>query len=591
MKKIPKDFIFELVSRSNIVDIVSDRVKIKKKGNNHFGCCPFHNEKTPSFSVNDKKQIFYCFGCGASGSVIDFIMNFERLSFIETIEELANLNGLTVPYIKTTNEKEKNIFARNERAELYMLTANIVDFYHDKLYSIDGSSALEYLKNRGLDDTIITCFKLGFAPDSWQETYRFVANDDKKRDLYEQAGMLVTNAKKNQYDRFRGRIMFPIKDGRGNVIAFGGRTIKMDDDVKYLNSPDTIIFHKGRQLYGLYEALQRKRTPEKLLVVEGYMDVVTLAQFGIDYAVAALGTATTEEHIKLLFRATDTVVFCYDGDTAGNRAAWRALMTLLPAIIDGKEIKFVFLPNKEDPDSLVRKEGKTAFENRIKNAQPLSVFLFYRLLQQTDISTTEGKAKLSNLAIPLINQIKAVNFNQSLRRKLGDYLGLLDSLKINELFNYHQSNNTSPTSANSPVAIKLTTMRILIGLLLQYPKLAKLVTDIQSIEYSTLSGTDIFLRLMAICCRYPDITTAQLLAEFSQNKNEKILQYLKRLAVWEHHYEEKQVPIIFKNTLKALYDSILTQQQENLIAKARTSGLTDQEKKELVALLVLSKKN
>lgn len=590
MKQIPKDFIFELVARTNIVDIISERVKIKKKGNNYFGCCPFHNEKTPSFSVNDKKQIFYCFGCGASGSVIDFFMEFDRFTFVETIEELANLQGLTVPYVKTNNTKHKNIGEFNERASLYTLTSAIAHFYHEKLYSTDGNNARDYLHQRGLNDAVIKRFNIGYAPASWQETYRFIAKKDKEKQLYKQAGMLVTTTQENYYDRFRDRIMFPIRDRRGNTIAFGGRTIKKDNEIKYLNSPETVIFHKGRQLYGLYEALEQNRNPETLLVVEGYMDVITLAQFGLDYAVAALGTATTEEHIKLLFRTTDAVTFCYDGDTAGKRAAWRALTTLLPAMIDGKEIKFIFLPENEDPDTLIRKEGKVAFESRIQHAEALSSFLFRGLLRQADISTAEGKAKLSNLAIPLINRVQAVNFNHSLRRKLGDYLGLLDSLQINALFNPDQTADNMASVVNKSIKIKLTTMRILVGLLLQYPQLAKLVTDIKHVEHSKLTGKDTFLKLLTICYKYPDITTAQMLLEFSRDEDDSILPYLKELAVWEHRYDDDQVPIIFKNTLKALYDNILADRQESLIGKARLLGLSDQEKKELTTLLVLLKK-
>ncbi|TEA28161.1 DNA primase [Candidatus Schmidhempelia bombi] len=592
MKYIPKDFIFDLVARTNIVDVISQRVKIKKKGNNYFGCCPFHNEKTASFSVSDKKQIFYCFGCGASGSVIDFIMEFDRLSFVETIEELANLHALTVPYANGSSDKNKTLSANNIRADLYSLLNSVANFYHQKLYTPEAAGAREYLKKRGLDQAIIQRFNLGYSPDSWNETHKTLANNPTLLQLYDQAGMLVTNDNQKQYDRFRGRIMFPIRDRRGNVIAFGGRTIKADDNVKYLNSPETNLFHKGRQLYGLYEALEKQRNPTRLLVVEGYMDVVALAQYGIDYAVAALGTATTDEHIKLLFRTTDNIIFCYDGDNAGRRAAWRALNTLLPSMMDGKQINFVFLPEGEDPDSMVRKEGKVAFEQRLADAQPLSNFLFEGLLKQADISTLEGKAKLSNIAIPMINLVQAENFNQSLRRRLGDYLGLLDSIQINGLFSQSPRNTSDQPSiaTQQPMELKLTTMRILIGLLLQYPELAKTITDKQSIGYSTLPGTDIFLKLLAICDHYPDITTAQLLSEFDQAENKVVLQHLKTLAVWEHRYDEHDIAMIFTDTLKALYDNILAQRQEALIAKARITGLNEQEKKELSTLLVLLKK-
>ncbi|WP_392566068.1 DNA primase [Utexia brackfieldae] len=589
MKRIPKDFIFDLVARTNIVDVVSSRVKIKKKGNNYFGCCPFHNEKTPSFSVNDKKQIFYCFGCGASGSAIDFIMEFDRLSFVETIEELANLQGLTVPYVNTDNDKSSDVSAHNVRADLYALMTGIAHFYHQKLYTTEAAAAREYLQKRGLDQSIIKRFNIGYSPDSWNETNQTLAKSQVLRDLYDQAGMLVTNDNQKQYDRFRGRIMFPIRDRRGNVIAFGGRTIKADDNVKYLNSPETSVFHKGRQLYGLYEVLETHRNPVQLLVVEGYMDVVALAQYGIDYAVAALGTATTEDHVKLLFRTTDNIIFCYDGDNAGRRAAWRALTTLLPAMVDGKQIKFVFLPEGEDPDSMVRKEGKIAFEKRLTEAQTLSQFLFEGLLKQVDLTAPEGRSKLTTLASPLISQVRADSFSLYLRQQLGQYLGLLDVSQVDKLI------GTKPVSNNEtinyePMRMKLTTMRILIGLLLQYPELAKQVADTKSIELSQLPGSDIFRQLLTICYHYPDITTAQLLAEFSQTAEKAVLQHIKALAVWDHRYSEEDIPVIFTDTLKALYDSILAQRQELLIAKSRTTKLNEQEKKELSTLLVLLKK-
>lgn len=591
MKMIPKDFIFDLVARTNIVDIVGTRVKIKKKGHNYFGCCPFHNEKTPSFSVSDKKQLFYCFGCGVSGSVIDFLMEFERLSFVECIEELSNLHGLTVPYTETsTGDRAKDISAHNARADMYTLMGNIAKYYHDKLSSAEAATAREYLQKRGLDQSIQERFNIGYSPDSWNETHRALANNKTLLNLYDQAGMLVTNDNQKQYDRFRGRVMFPIRDRRGNVIGFGGRTIKADDSVKYLNSPETGIFHKGRQLYGLYEVMEHNRNPEQLLVVEGYMDVVALAQYGIDYAVAALGTATTEDHIKLLFRTTDNVLFCYDGDNAGRRAAWRALTTLLPSMVDGKQIKFVFLPEGEDPDSMVRKEGKVAFEERLTQAQPLSHFLFEGLLKQVDLTSPEGRSKLSASAIPLIAQVKAETFNVYLRQQLGQYLGILDLSQIDKLFANHQT-KTPDVAPYQPTQMKLTTMRILIGLLLQYPELAKLIPNTENIKQSQLAGIDIFLQLLVICHKYPDITTAQLLAEFSESMSKTAFEHLKTLAVWEHRYHEDEIEAIFTNTLKELYDNILAQRQELLIAKDRVQGLTTEEKQELWALsLALSKK-
>lgn len=590
--QIPRDFILELIARSSILDVISKRVKMKKQGNNYFGCCPFHDEKTASFSLNEKKQIYYCFGCGATGSVVTFLMQYERLSFPEAIEELASMQGIRVPYVDSENnqiDRSKHIESRNVRRDLYELMAKITHFYQQQLALPTSTAANQYLEQRGLNAEIINRYKIGFAPNEWRLTLQNVVKTKTEAELYNQAGMLVTNDNGNQYDRFRGRIMFPIRDRQGNVIAFGGRTI-INDNAKYINSPETSIFHKGFQLYGLYEAQEANRNPKQLMVVEGYMDVVSLAQFGIDYAVAALGTATSEEHIKLLFRATDSVIFCYDGDNAGRSAAWRALNVLLPCLIDGKEITFAFLPQDEDPDSLVRKIGKDGFESYLQTAPNLSKFLFDELLKQVDLKTPEGKAKLSSLALPLLDQVKAKAFRLNLLQQLGKYLGLLDVSQLEQLLRTSRAKGNEKTVVNTPVSqVKLTTMRILIGLLIQYPYLAKQVTDIQAVSQVKMAGIEFFIELLELCQHYPNITTAQILTEYI---DKPFYKQLNRLATWEHHYQDNQIESIFSHTLKELYDNILAQRQDELIAKERVSGLSTAEKKELATLiLVLSKKD
>ena len=589
---IPRDFILDLIARASILDVISKRVKMKKKGNNYFGCCPFHDEKTASFSLNEKKQIYYCFGCGASGSVVNFLMQYERLSFPEAIEELASMQGIQVPYTDNDNNQmaqSKQIESRNIRRDLYTLMAKITNFYQQQLALSTSIDAHKYLEQRGLNTEIIARYKIGYAPSSSQLTFQHIVKTKNEAELYDKAGMSVNSDRGNRFDRFRGRIMFPIRDRQGNVIAFGGRTI-INDSAKYLNSPETPIFHKGFQLYGLYEALETNRNPKQLIIVEGYMDVVSLAQYGIDYAVAALGTATSEEHIKLLFRATDSVIFCYDGDNAGRNAAWRALNVLLPCLIDGKEIIFTFLPQDEDPDSFVRKVGKTGFEDYLKTAPNLSKFLFDELLKQVDLKTPEGKAKLSSLALPLLEQIKAKAFRLNLLQQLGRYLGLLDLSQIEQLMQSNRQKYESKISKTVPIAqMKLTTMRILIGLLLQYPNLAQFVSDINAIGQVKMAGIDIFIELLELCQRYPNITTAQILTECLERPFYK---QLSRLATWEFHYQDDDIESIFTHTLKELYDNILAQRQDELIAKERVSGLNTAEKKELATLiLVLSKKD
>jgi DNA primase len=589
---IPRDFILDLLARTSILDVIGKRIKMKKRGNNYFGCCPFHDEKTASFSLNEKKQMFYCFGCGASGSVVNFLMQYERLSFPEAIEEIASMQGITVPYTDSENNKgdqSKHIESRNVRRDLYSLMAKITQFYQQQLVLPNSNDARQYLEYRGLNQKVIERYQIGYAPNEWRLTSQNVVKSDAELALYDRAGMLVTNDKGSKYDRFRGRIMFPIRDRQGNVIAFGGRTI-INDSAKYINSPETPIFHKGFQLYGLYEAQEVNRNPDKLIVVEGYMDVVSLAQYGIDYAVAALGTSTSEEHIKLLFRSTDSVIFSYDGDNAGRNAAWRALNVLLPCLIDGKKITFAFLPQDEDPDSFIRKVGKDGFEDYVKKSPNLSEFLFDELLKQVDLKTAEGKAKLSSLAIPLIEQVKAKVFRLNLLQELGRYLGLLDASQIEQLIaaNHNKGENNSNESVPLP-KMKLTTMRILIGLLLQYPNLAKIVVDINAIRQVNLAGIDIFIELLELCQQYPNITTAQILTECFERPYYK---QLNRLATWEYHYQDNEIESIFSNTLKELYDNILTQRQDELIAKERVSGLSAVEKKELATLiLVLSKKD
>ena len=589
---IPRDFILDLIARASILDVISKRVKMKKKGNNYFGCCPFHDEKTASFSLNEKKQIYYCFGCGASGSVVNFLMQYERLSFPEAIEELASMQGIQVPYTDNDNNQiaqSKQVESRNIRRDLYTLMAKITNFYQQQLALSTSIDAHKYLEQRGLNTEIIARYKIGYAPSSSQLTFQNIVKTKNEAELYDKAGMSVNSDRGNRFDRFRGRIMFPIRDRQGNVIAFGGRTI-INDSAKYLNSPETPIFHKGFQLYGLYEALETNRNPKQLIIVEGYMDVVSLAQYGIDYAVAALGTATSEEHIKLLFRATDSVIFCYDGDNAGRNAAWRALNVLLPCLIDGKEIIFTFLPQDEDPDSFVRKVGKTGFEDYLKTAPNLSKFLFDELLKQVDLKTPEGKAKLSSLALPLLDQIKAKAFRLNLLQQLGRYLGLLDLSQIEQLMQSNRQKYENKISKTVPIAqMKLTTMRILIGLLLQYPNLAQLVSDINAIGQVKMAGIDIFIELLELCQRYPNITTAQILTECLERPFYK---QLSRLSTWEFHYQDDDIESIFTHTLKELYDNILAQRQDELIAKERVSGLSTAEKKELATLiLVLSKKD
>ncbi|MFP8411822.1 DNA primase [Serratia marcescens] len=579
--RIPRVFINDLLARTDIVDLIDARVKLKKQGKNYHACCPFHHEKTPSFTVNGEKQFYHCFGCGAHGNAVDFLMNYDRLEFVETIEELATMHGLEVPYEAGTGPTQ---IERHQRQSLYQLMEQLSAFYQQSLQQSSGAPARNYLQQRGLSDDVIRHFAIGFAPAGWDNALKRFGRDADSRRALNDAGMLVTNDQGRSYDRFRERVMFPIRDKRGRVIAFGGRVLG-DGMPKYLNSPETEVFHKGRQLYGLYEAQQNHPNLQRLLVVEGYMDVVALAQFGIDYAVASLGTSTTAEHIQLLFRATDNVVCCYDGDRAGREAAWRALETALPYLNDGRQLRFMFLPDGEDPDTLVRKEGKEAFEQRMEQAQPLSTFLFESLLPQVDLSSPDGRAKLSTLALPLITQVPGETLRLYLRQELGNKLGLLDDSQLDKLMP-KQAENANPYQAPQ---LKRTTMRILIGLLVQNPQLATLIPSLEGLEQTKQAGLPLFVELVQTCLAQPGLTTGQLLELYRDNK---FSQQLETLATWNHMIVEDMAEQTFLDTLASLYDSVLEQRLETLIAQARTRGLSAEEREEVRSLnQVLAKKN
>ncbi|HBV38684.1 MAG TPA: DNA primase [Erwinia sp.] len=577
--RIPRVFINDLLARTDIVDLIDARVKLKKQGKNYHACCPFHNEKTPSFTVNGEKQFYHCFGCGAHGNAIDFLMNYDRLEFVESIEELATLYGLEVPYESGNGPSQ---LERHQRQSLYQLMGSLNDFYQQSLTQNAAAGARDYLTQRGLSDDVIRHFSIGFAPAGWDNALkRFGRNQEDKQSLSD-AGMLVTNDQGRSYDRFRERIMFPIHDKRGRVIGFGGRVVG-DALPKYLNSPETDIFHKGRQLYGLYEAQKKHPEPAKLLVVEGYMDVVALAQFGIDYAVASLGTSTTPEHIQLLFRTTDTVICCYDGDRAGREAAWRALETALPYMNDGRQLRFMFLPDGEDPDTLVRKEGKDAFEARMEQAMPLSAFLFDTLMPQVDLRSPDGRAQLSTLALPLISQVPGETLRIYLRQELGNKLGILDDSQLEKLLP-KQSESAKLTQQPQ---LKRTTMRILIGLLIQNPALATMVPSLEGLNNSELPGFPLFVELVSTCVAHPGLTTGQLLELY---RGTKFSQSLETLATWNHMIVEDEVETMFKDSLASMYDAALERRLEELIARDRTHGLNAEERREFWTLSQALKK-
>ncbi|WP_058910993.1 DNA primase [Entomohabitans teleogrylli] len=568
--RIPRVFINDLLARTDIVDLIDARVKLKKQGKNYHACCPFHNEKTPSFTVNGEKQFYHCFGCGAHGNAIDFLMNYDKLEFVECVEELAAMHNLEVPFEAGNGPSQ---IERHQRQSLYQLMDGLNAFYQQSLAQQNAENARQYLAKRGMSPEVIQRFAIGYAPPGWDNVLRRFGGNSENRQALTDAGMLVTNDQGRSYDRFRERVMFPIRDKRGRVIGFGGRVLG-DALPKYLNSPETDIFHKGRQLYGLYEAQQHTPEPPRLLVVEGYMDVVALAQYDINYAVASLGTSTTADHIQLLFRVTNNVICCYDGDRAGRDAAWRALETALPYMSDGRQLRFMFLPEGEDPDTLVRKEGKAAFEARMDKALPLSTFLFNSLLPQVDMSTPDGTTRLSALALPLISQVPGETLRIYLRQELGNKLGIFDDAQLDRLMPKLAEN-----SAPRPVPqLKRTTMRILIGLLVQNPTLAALVPPLAGLEQEKMPGLQLFSELVELCIAHPGMSTGQILEHY-RGKNEAAT--LEKLATWDDIADKDIAEKTFTDALDHLFDSALEQRLNELIARSRTQGLTPAEREEV----------
>lgn len=578
---IPRSFIDDLLARLDIVDIIDARVKLKKKGKNYGACCPFHNEKTPSFSVSQEKQFYHCFGCGAHGNAIDFIMEFERLEFVEAIEELASYLGLDVPREQRSGGggqfKSGPQASSSEKRSLYDLMGSIAQFYRNQLKQPASKVAIEYLKDRGLSGEIVQKFGIGYVADEWDLVRKNFGQNKDNQDMLVTGGMLIENDKGNRYDRFRGRIMFPIRDRRGRVIGFGGRVLG-DGTPKYLNSPETPIFHKGKELYGLYEVLQAYREPPRILVVEGYMDVVALAQYGVDYSVASLGTSTTGDHIQMLFRQTNTVVCCYDGDRAGKEAAWRALENALQYLKTGNTLKFLFLPDGEDPDSYVRKYGKQAFEQQIEQATPLSSYLFDNLIElhQINLGNNEGKSALRAYASALIDKIPDPYFQELLEKLLDERTGFDNRLR-------QPRKKTSETRPQPHKEIKRTPMREVIALLIQNPSYAQMVPDLSSVRDLSIPGLSLFVDVLDKCQAHPHINTGQLLEHWRNSQNETLLS---RLASWDIPLDEDNLEEIFLDSLDKIIAQCVEKQIENLQAKARSVGLSAEEKRELLALML-----
>jgi len=514
---IPEQFIQELLNRVDIVDVVDKSVPLKKAGANYSACCPFHNEKSPSFTVSPSKQFYHCFGCGAHGTAIGFLMEYAGLSFVEAINDLAKSVGMIVPQETRDPDRppQKVVVGLQESLQ------QAANYYKAELKK--SPRAIDYLKARGLSGQIAAKFQIGYAPAAWQNLQSVFPNYE--NEALTTAGLVVTNEQGKRYDRFRDRIMFPIHNQKGEVIGFGGRVINPEDTPKYYNSPETPLFQKGHELYGLFVARRAIRDAGRVLVVEGYMDVVALAQYGIEYVVAALGTATTPFHITKLMRQTDEIVFSFDGDNAGLTAAWRAAMNALPALTDGLKLRFLFLPKEHDPDSFVREFGKEKFEAEMQAAIPLSQYIVQHLSEENPLNSQEDKVKFLNDAEPILRQIQAPRFSLMLRKRIAELAGVSEA-EMQAMMRL-PANNSAPVKATqrrsrSPISIK----KQFVLLLLMQPSLAKSA----HLNYAQgHSAEDALLQAsVQVALAQPESKPAALLYAIAPQVDAKLLEELQR---------------------------------------------------------------
>lgn len=565
---IPTTFITELLTRVDIVELIDARVPLKKAGRNHHACCPFHSEKTPSFTVSPSKQFYHCFGCGASGNAIGFLIQYERLDFVSAVETLAKQLGLEVPH------QQGSVIKHEKSVDLYDVLQIAQQFYIKQLRT--SSTAIAYLKNRGITGEIAKRYAIGFATASWDGLLSHLSQPQR---LLKAGLVLEKEGKKGYYDRFRDRIMFPIRDRRGRVIGFGGRVL--DNSLpKYLNSPETEVFHKSHVLYGLYEARQVNAALEQLIVVEGYMDVVALAQAGITDAVATLGTATTQFHVQQLFQNTNKIIFCFDGDKAGQSAAWRALESTLPVLQDNTQANFLFLPQGEDPDSFVNKMGVEVLQLQLQQAMSLADFFFLQLKQGLNLASVEGRAQLAHAALPRIEKITAPLTHEMMLDKLAE-LVRIEKSRLNHFMNTPIEKEPALIAGN----LQKTPMRLAIALLLQYPQLAQDIA-IDLINLS-LPGSELLQQIYAIIKDSPQSTTASILEHW---RDQDALTFLHKLAAWSHGVPEQGLIAEWQGVLQHLQKQQRQFVIEDLLRKVNQGLLTDTERAQLQILLAENKK-
>ena len=577
---IPESFIQELLNRVDVVDVIDKSVPLKKAGANYSACCPFHNEKSPSFTVSPSKQFYHCFGCGAHGTAIGFLMEYQGLSFVEAINELARMVGMVVP----TEVRDANQIGQSKANQQVILSlqeslAQAAKYYKAELKK--SARAIDYLKGRGLSGVIAAKFQIGYAPAGWQNLQNIFS--DYENETLSIAGLVVTNEQGKRYDRFRDRIIFPIHDQKGQVIGFGGRVINPEDTPKYYNSPETPLFQKGHELYGLFLARRAIRDAGRALVVEGYMDVVALAQYDIHYAVAALGTATTPFHITKLMRQTDEIVFCFDGDKAGLTAAWRAAINALSALTDGLKLAFLFLPKEHDPDSYVREFGKEKFEAEIKAAMPLSQYILQHLSEHNALQSQEDRVRFLNEAEPIMQQIKAPRSAMYLRKKVAE----LAQLSLDEMHALLKLPNLNKAPVSARPKLTRTTMslhkRFCLMLLMQ-PSFAN-ADDLQWLRGDSDEAL-LLQRTIEICLSQPHskpVVIMRALESMLQNSIDlKLLRELEReLNVLDETLDFAQELTGAKQQLQQMYRQKNQDMQLALLSQKSINMLTDEEKAQL----------
>lgn len=577
---IPREFIELLLAKIDLVDLINTQIPLRKKtGSNYFARCPFHNEKSASFSVSQPKQFYYCFGCGAHGNAIDFLMHHERLSFPEAIESLARTCAMEIPNSAANIKKDDNLPA------LYDLMVQVSDFYYENMRKSDR--AIHYLKNRGISGKIAQLFHLGYAPTGWSHVLDNFGNSEIEKKKLLETGLTIKKDEGGYYDRFRDRIMFPIHDYRGRIIGFGGRILDQGEP-KYLNSPETPLFQKGHELYGLHQALQANRKLERVIIVEGYMDVIALFQQDITYAVATLGTATTSHHLLRLFRYTSEIIFCFDGDQAGRTAAWRALQVLFPIINDNLQIRFLFLPDGEDPDSLVRKESKVQFEKRISTAHSLSEFFFQTQSKQSDMNTMEGRARFAATSLNHIKQLPAGIFQSMMLDELSKRarVDIEDLKKQAQLPGEIQAKSivSAPTQEQSKSKLSAP-IRLALTLLVQNPELTTHIQE--ALPKSDLPDIAFLTQLIEIIQKNSTLTNTGALIEYFRGQKEEA--FIAKLVQTQHSVPDAGIKNEFLAIIRQLSSLNVEAEINRLLAKASSEGLTDEEKIELANCIAKKK--